>query len=313
MAVGRPIIFSRRVLQRALLVIGTTFVAALIIKTWEELQYLLKNADLSLFLASIFLAFFGNFLSAMLLRTLLRKYGINIGVRKACLLFFWSQITKYIPGKIWVIVYQVTAIKGGARTGAVLFSNIEMMAAAVITTAAISIALLLGSIDGFYPVLAMIIGLIAVVFICGTNWWALLMRISRSLPLLHRVNHPAYSGRVAILQVFAYYIGFAFSYAAAGMLMLSAMFGLSGREAMHFVAYQGFSWITGVLAFIVPAGVGVREAAFIWLGAEFSETVSTESLAAMAIVFRVWYLLQEIVGATVIGSWNLIAPADKKT
>ena len=101
--------------------------------------------------------------------------------------------------------------------------------------------------------------------------------------------------------------------AAAGMLMLSAMFGLSGREAMHFVAYQGFSWITGVLAFIVPAGVGVREAAFIWLGAEFSETVSTESLVAMAIVFRVWYLLQEIVGATVIGSWNLIAPADKKT
>lgn len=309
--VGKATIFSRQAGQRVLLVIGVAFIGALIVKSWDELELLLKNTDPFLFFISILLAFMGNLFTAMLLHALFKKFGIDVGIRKAILLFFWSQVTKYIPGKIWPIVYQVTALNRATST--VIVSNINMMVAAIITTAAISIALILISTGWIYPLMVMIVGLIACVSVCGTYWWALLMRVSvRVLPRRY-VSLPHCPGKVSLLVVFVYYAGFTLTYAISGTVMLSAVFGLPGEEAIYFVGYQGFAWITGVVAFIVPAGMGVRELAFIWLGAGVSKTASAELIMAMAIVFRMWYIVQEIFGAMFAAGWNVIAVADERT
>lgn len=311
--VGKATIFSRQAGQRVLLVIGVAFIGALIVKSWDELGRVLNDTDLFLFFISILVAFIGNFLSAVLLHTLFIKYEIDVNARKASLLFFWSQVTKYVPGKIWPIVYQVTAVNSEDKAGSVILANVDMMAAAIVTTGAVSVALMLSRIGWMYSVIAMTIGLIACLLICRGYWWRLLVRVSLRVLPLDRANVPDHPGKASVVVICVYYIGFALTFVGSGTLMLLAVFGLSGREAMQLIAHQGLSWIMGVVAFVVPAGMGVREAAFIWLGATVSKTISVESLAAMAIVFRAWYLLQEILGVTIISGWNVIAVADERT
>jgi len=65
-------------------------------------------------------------------------------------------------------------------------------------------------------------------------------------------------------------------------------------EAIEISVYQCLAWVAGMLVFIVPAGMGVREAVFLVLG-NLSNTFSTEQIQSLAILTRFVQLIQDIL------------------
>jgi len=116
----------------------------------------------------------------------------------------------------------------------------------------------------------------------------------RCKPAFGRFSIAVYYCVVSVIGLLAYY------------LMIHAVFGFFVREALTLAAYLILAWVAGVLAFIVPAGVGVREFLFIAFAAYMVPTISMEMLAAIAVISRIWQILQEIAAAFVIFVWSVI-------
>ncbi|MEZ5673188.1 MAG: hypothetical protein R3E08_12745 [Thiotrichaceae bacterium] len=98
-------------IRSLLFAVGFSFLFLLLAHSWDKLQVLFQNIDLISFLISIFIGILGNFLVDALFQQLLAKYGIATSYSTVCQLFFFAQITKYIPGKIWALWYQATLLK----------------------------------------------------------------------------------------------------------------------------------------------------------------------------------------------------------
>jgi hypothetical protein len=80
----------------------------------------------------------------------------------------------------------------------------------------------------------------------------------------------------------------------AGLLMLySGLFGeLKWALLAPFTAALAIGGLAGILAFFVPSGIGVREAALAWILADF---IPGNQAVALALACRVWITCGEIL------------------
>jgi hypothetical protein len=132
----------KKVASRILVSLGILFIAYIGIRHWEELTLAFNEFDQSLFALSVAAGVLGNLGIALLFRSLLVKHKALISARDAASLFYVSQITKYVPGKIWGILYQASRVEGMTGSIAILLSNIELMAIAIFTNLVIAISIL---------------------------------------------------------------------------------------------------------------------------------------------------------------------------
>jgi len=134
------------------------------------------------------------------------------------------------------------------------------------------------------------------------------------LPKFRRLerNPPLRQDTLSNTFIVLSYCAIWFFYLTAWFLVLSASFGLSIREASGYIAFLGLSWIVGILAFFVPAGMGVREGIFILLAKHAGIDVTIETLVSIAVITRLWLIIQEIGGASIIFLRNLTKNAFPK-
>ena len=102
-----------------------------------------------------------------------------------------------------------------------------------------------------------------------------------------------YRGLIIYFLFIAIYIG---SY----VLMLKAVFYFPLHDSLFVIALLSIAWIGGVLSLVFPAGVGVREFLFIFFSAQVSLDYSFEILVSIALVTRVWQVLQEISALVIV-------------
>jgi len=293
------------ILRRFLFGLGILFLMALIVNSWEQLQHLWFTIHWPLFILSILISCLSNWLASLFFKELLHKYGIEVTHNLVYKLFFYAQIAKYIPGKIWILFYQATLVGkiGASRT--MLFANIDLMAILVLISATISLSLI--SLD-YYPILAglfFLLGLLLTLFIgkfCYLfNSLNYLLSHFKSLKNKLGTCHTEINSWLLI----TYYTFFWMTYLIANFLMMFAIFSFSISESTHYIAYLGLAWIIGVIAFLVPSGIGVREFVFILLAQQtFSQHISLDLLAMIAIMSRFWIILQEITAVVVLQLWN---------
>ena len=93
----------------------------------------------------------------------------------------------------------------------------------------------------------------------------------------------------------------------ANYLLLNAGFGFTTRESTLFIAFFSIAWVVGVATFIMPAGIGVREAVFVLLATQLGQSYSLKTLATIAIMYRFWQIFHEVGGlivAFVLKQWR---------
>ena len=89
-------------------------------------------------------------------------------------------------------------------------------------------------------------------------------------------------------------------YIVANYVLLVYGFHFGWKDATLFIVYFSVAWIVGVVTVIMPAGIGIREAVFIFLATQFNSGYSFEPLVTVAVVYRFWQLFQEL-GAIALG------------
>jgi len=304
----KKIPFIKQALSFVLLICGVGFILALVVHSWEKIEGLLIAANWHLFFWSVMLGIAGNVLTSVLFRYLLVKHGLTLPYKMTHKLFFYAQIAKYIPGKIWGIVYQTSSVYREGAALSITGANIDLMIISIAANLAIALAIISLDFASSIAIAVFLLGMGATILVAcscfvgnAIDWSFGKIRADyvakygqRCRPVRRIFPIVAYYFLVSIIGLLGYY------------LMIHAVFGFSVNEVLTFVAYLILAWVVSVFAFIVPAGVGVREFLFIAFGAYMVPTMPMEILATIAVISRLWQVLQDIAAASVIFVWSVI-------
>ena len=295
----------------ALLISGLGFILVLILRNWDRIEGLLRMTNWHLFFWSAILGIAATTLTSVLFRYLLVKYGLVLSLKKAHKLFFYGQIAKYVPGKVWGIVYQTSSVDRQGTALPITVANIDLMIISIVANLAIALTIISMDFETYIAVAVFLVGLAATglvacsCFVGNAIDWSLSKIRVDYVGKYGRKCRPSFS----FLAIAAYYCLFCITGLLAYYLMIHAVFGFSVKEVLTFAAYLILAWVAGVFAFVVPAGVGVREVLFIAFGAYMVPTVPMEILVTIAVISRLWQILQEIGAAFLVFLWNRTSDA----
>jgi uncharacterized membrane protein YbhN (UPF0104 family) len=290
---------ARVVLQASagvLIVVAVAFFfRAQFMKNWNQVRTLHFQFDyvlLSLALVCILVAY--------LVNTAAWRYGINLSATRRPFSFRQSigmvnttQLTKYIPGKIWGYAMQVALVdRNEFPISTVLSINLFLALSSVF------ICLLLGGLYFifFSLLLARLISVIATaavllvyLFFLGFNgsFFSVFTKVFERI-----LRRPIGVCRFNLRQILTMQLLMLISAAALGAsaLLCAVGVGFPVRGSLVFTVVSGFlfSDTVGFLAFLVPGGMGVRESLFYLLLREHGG----ESLAlVLPIVMRLMSML----------------------
>jgi len=295
---------KNRIISYVLFTSGLAFIVLLIILSWNELQPALESINWTLFILSIVLFMIGNLITSIFFHDLLKKYSIVTSFRLANKIFFYGQIAKYVPGKIWSLFYQAAFLKTLGGTSALLYTNIDITVSLLIVNMAIALSFILSGIEAIYALSTFIIGL--VVYLVTVRSCCIFRFIGSGIalikiPVMNPIEcKPHFSyGRILLY----YFSNWVFPLGAF-FLMLYATFNFTVEESAMYIAYLYLAWIVSMFAFVVPAGLGVKELLFVLLAKYLSGDVSLDMLAAIAVVSRFWGILQDMTGAGIVFLWD---------
>lgn len=290
----------KRWLRSALFAAGLAFLAFAAIESWGQTAGIFREMNWGLFALSVLFGVADNVLFSMLFGILLAKYGFRLPYRQVGQMYFFGQVAKYIPGKFWNVIYHSTFSASAGSTGSMLAANLDLTLVALLRNMILCLALVLFPASEVLATLVFLAGSLAFLQTSrsqlasrGINWVLARFRAISDTTAVRPLTLP---GRPVIALYFCTWAAFL----AANFLVLEAAFGFSTGQAAAYIAYFSLAWVIGAAVFIVPAGMGVREFAFIALAQIFhSQPVSIEFLAAIAILYRVWQLCHEIIGVLV--------------
>lgn len=293
----------KAILRPLLFFAGIVFIILLIRHIWSDLYTQLSKIQWNGFFLSIIVASLGNLSTSILFRELLHKYGVDVSSTSVHKIFFFAQIAKYIPGKIWTLWYQSILLSKPGAIYALIFANIDMTMLQIGMVTAISGALIFLNINFIFSAITILIGLLFCFFIVKSNH--LYMIIEKILLYFsYKINAFEKTAFIKSYLLFVYYIFFGATYLVSNSMMLTSAFQFSVSESLVYTAYLSLAWVISALSFIVPGGMGIRELVFIALIQSFSASASFEVLAMIAVVSRFWVILQEILGVFFAFFWS---------
>lgn len=280
----------------ALIIVAILAAALLVFSAREELLEAVSNASI-LYLGLVYLATLTQNVSLWLV------FHSSIGAGNRHLdsakMHFGGQVAKYLPGKIWGLVYQATLKTNSMPIGHIVQGNIVVYAMGVVSVFFTSAALIA------YPIS---LSLAAIILVAGAAVSAFCMSSDHLYRVIQRFSHLSARFELtsdtprtnfSIATRVAVYLILIVTYVLSNVFLLYAFFDFDIHQALRLSAYLGIAWIAGVLVAISPSGLGVREAVFIGIGYVNDES-SFEMYASIAIAARVIQVLQDLISAFLV-------------
>lgn len=295
---------AERYLRNGGLVFGVALFVVLLAYLWREAgagELALADVNRAPLLISAVLLLAAYVVQAQAWHLLVRAAGGHLPAAVNCGRWALSLLGKYVPGKVFnavgrLVLYRHCPAGLPALTAALVAETLlTVTAAACVATVA-----LLGS--GGAPRSALIaafgcaaVGVVAsfsTVLDRGLAWLA--QQVSPGA----KVVPIAWPKRIL---PFGLQLG---SYLLLGGGLYALTLAWQPAAGVPFAAVTGalcLSGIAGIVAFVVPAGLGVREGALVWVLAPFTGPVFA---ALIAVAARVWLTAGDAV-AVIVGAWLL--------
>jgi len=234
--------------------------------------------------------FFGFFLTAVSWWFILKQHGIEIGIKKSIISHGLYVFTKYIPGKVWVIL---------GRAGAVSkYSGVSINELGVISLKE----------QFVYVIWGLIFGLVPVIVIFGFGLYAVIVVLTITGLLLLFFSKPIHRLGILILSklfrkpIDIPYINLKTATKVSGFIIL---YWLSWSVGFYFLLFSVFEDAPilsafsfplgvsfGVLVLFLPGGIGVRES--IITGFLVSIGVTLEMAITISVLQRLWFICGEV-------------------
>ena len=214
--------------------------------------------------------------------------------RAALAIYLQSQIVRYLPGKIWGLLYQSQRMATNHRPDVVVIANLWQMVITNILALGVVVSLLLG-------------------FHLSPVWLALLLLVVLGVEWIHRYPTIESWGLRVFRRVFPRLVPLAANRSLPPMRWKGTAL-LCAEWVFYFIAFAAFmhgkanwgevfligAWYAGasliaLTAFVVPAGLAVREAIFVAVAAFGG--ADTASLVLIAALARIVFFSAELLAA----------------
>ncbi|MFD1542177.1 lysylphosphatidylglycerol synthase domain-containing protein [Nonomuraea guangzhouensis] len=277
----------RRLLRVFLALVALGFLGYGLARNWDETIAAVTALSPWAVLGAFAAVLAGQFCMLLAWRKVLAGLGSPLPLRVTGRIMFVGQLGKYIPGSVWAYAAMMDLGRDHGspprRTFACISLSLVINLGVALSIAAATLATQQAVRQAWYLLL-----IVPVIIVClhpkvltwGLN---LALRLARKEPL-----ESVLPGRTVLVAVAWTALGW-FVYGLHTWL-------LSGRWDLYVVATgaYAFAWATGLLTFVVPAGVGVREGAMILV---LRPLIGDGPSYAVAVVSRLAFTLGDAVAA----------------
>ncbi|MFI9554006.1 YbhN family protein [Nonomuraea endophytica] len=279
----------RRLLRVLLALVALGFLGYGLARNWDETTAALSGLSPWALAGAFAAVLAGQFCMLVAWREVLAGLGSPLSLRVSGRIMFVGQLGKYIPGSVWAYAAMMDLGRDHGspprRTFACISLSLVINLGVALTIAAATLATHEALRKAWY--LLLIVPVIVVCLHPKVLTWGLnlALRLARKEPL-----ESVLPGRTVLVAV---------AWTALGWLIYGVhTMLLAGRWDLYVLATgaYAFAWATGLLTFVVPAGVGVREGALVLV---FTPLIGTGAAFAVALLSRVAFTLADATAAGV--------------
>jgi uncharacterized membrane protein YbhN (UPF0104 family) len=223
------------------------------------------------------------------------KLGIAISIRETLESWFYSQLGKYLPGKVWLLLGRFYFYESKGKSKKMISVALYLETATMVMAAGILflVSLLyfpemkLDSLRGHFwwlslPLILIFVSLHPKVLQKVLNGF---LGLFRKEPLSLSISY-ADALQILLICVLSWVIGGIGFY-----LFVDSIFPVSPDQALFLTGALAFSSILGLIAIFAPGGLGVREGALVYL---LSFMMPASVAVIVSILTRIWMTLIEI-------------------
>jgi uncharacterized membrane protein YbhN (UPF0104 family) len=285
----------KRIVQWMLLVAIFIFLGRIVWENWNQVRgahFSLRVGPLLvstlIFIASYFIQIWAWYLITL-------KLGIAIPIQETLESWFYSQLGKYLPGKVWLFLSRLYLYgsKGKSKktiTVALYFETVTLVMAAglIFLVSLFSLREIPSSYWGISPPWFIPFFILAFLFLHPK---VLQETINRILGLLKRDPISISISYGETLWVFGVCV---LSWGVGGIgfyLFVDSVFPVASKDFLFLTGALAISSTLGLIALFAPSGLGVREGVLVY----FLSAIMPSSVAViLSILTRLWMTIIEI-------------------
>jgi len=300
----------KKILKYILLLLVLYYFGAYLYENWSKIDAIRYDTDWVYLSASVLSLLSVLFLLAVSLKNVVSLFHYDIPLKKICIILFYSQFAKYLPGGIWgyvgrVFLYKKEGMQALDASKSVLLETLLMLLTGIFV-ALVSLCYfendLLSRTIGSKAVrgagIFLLIGLIVIMHP------KILNRIMGFVPERFRKKGLHFDYHYHhLLKPTLFLTIFWLGVGAGFWLLIKSFFPI---EIILLPVVTGafiLSWIAGILIFFTPGGLGVREVSMVVL---LNICVPVYISAFIAVASRVWWIAGESIGFLFSYLWNRV-------
>lgn len=280
----------RRIARPVLTIAGLAVIAWMAWANRQELTAAFQMMSPRDFLVAVAAGLAFMACQGLLFALLAEKLGVAISRREAVAAYLITQPGKYLPGKVWTAVMQAMYVGSEKSLACIVWVNLELFLIACTQMAALGIACLFGGVLAW--ALAITTGLAFSCLVTATNSHRVLALLFRRLaiPAAGEPGCPVARRTRAAANLLTNLGLMGLNLLASLLVIQAAIPGLGLGDYLPIAAVFYLAFTASFLALPVPAGIGVREAATVAIGAALLPEVPSSTLVVVALVARCWQL-----------------------
>jgi uncharacterized membrane protein YbhN (UPF0104 family) len=284
-----------RILQWAIVVVIFVFLGKMVWDNWRQVKGASFTFKVFPLLLSTLIFVFSYFIQIWAWYLITLKLKIAISFRETLEGWFYSQLGKYLPGKVWILLGRIYYYESRGKSKksisvALYFEMVTIIVAAGLVFLAALI--FFREIWPFYSwrLSGWLVFLFLLSFICLyprvlqkiLNW--VLVQLKRE-PISLSISYPdiLWILFVCLVSWLVGGVGFYF--------FVDSVYPMAPQYILFLTGALGISSTLGLIAVFAPSGLGVREGALVYL---LSFMMATPVAVIISILTRIWLTLIEI-------------------
>ena len=285
----------RKVLQAVFVLAVFGFLGGMVWENWNQVKEANFTVRILPLVFSTLIFAFSYFIQLWAWHLITLKLGIALPFKETLESWFYSQMGKYLPGKIWLLLsrfylYDAKGKSKKAITVALYFETVMMITAAALLFLASLFFLKEVRLPFPGEGAFLLVPILALAFLC-LHPWVLQKIFNRVLTGLKKEPLSLSLSYAQVLWI----LGICFaSWVVGGIgfsLFVDSVFPVASRYFPFLTGALAVSSIAGLLALFAPGGLGVREGVLVFL---LSLMMPGAVAAILSVLTRLWMTFIEI-------------------
>lgn len=232
---------------------------------------------------------------------IMRRLGQPLPVGPGMFIWFYSALSRYIPGVIWPYVSRIEmshkeGVDRRATASSMLLENLYLAGTSIALAAPLSYFLL---DENMFRVMTVV----AVIVVGALLVWMLLRRFRPFTALRDKyLGHLTVLSPQTLTSIALYYCIFWMLFGFVFAIFCSALINLDSKEMLIAAMAFPVSFSIGFIASISPGGLGIREGVLYFL---LVTHLPAGEAALLSVTSRIWLMSVEasIAGVLILRAW----------